>query len=55
MNKHGYNCGLEIFKAMDTIQVLQREAAAKDKDTITKKIMGRTSETINIYGLPRCM
>jgi hypothetical protein len=56
VNKLGYSYGPEIFKAIEAIGALQREATVKDKDMAArKKIVGRTSGTINAYGLPKCV
>ena len=56
VNKLGYSCGPEIFKAIEAIGALQREATVKDKDMAARKnIVGRTSGTINAYGLPKCV
>ena len=51
INKHGYSHMPEIFRAMEAIGALQREAAAKNKDTTMKKNSG----TINVCELPKCM
>jgi hypothetical protein len=35
--KHGYSCGPEIFKAIEAIGALQREATVKEKDMAAGK------------------